>query len=695
MKPFIQTIYFLLLFCLSGHSLLKAQTTPNDSVALIKRNYLNTIINKDKDKEEIIKSLSAIAPEKEVSDQSVIELQQQYPISPKEITRLMESLNDDGSWTDIDYDDTKRSGWEPKIHAERILKLTKYYYQKKQTAHQEEADRTSTEISRIASCIHKTMNFWFNRQPVCKNWWYNQIGIPRTLGPAFLLFEQEMSEQQKQKAIKVMMNSKFGMTGQNKVWLAGNVLLRALLQNDWELTKEARTVICSEIILGQKEGIKSDWSFHQHGAQQQFGNYGLAYLCNMSFYSEIFAGTSLSFSREQQGILTSLLLEGYQWIVWQGYWDVNALNRQLFKNADIDKSFSLLFAANSLVKGSEPIVAEKIKKMMNRNLLPHSSPASFANTSSGASPNTFIGNKHFWESDYTIHRTPDWMASVRMASNRVIGTELVNEDNLKGYYMADGALYTYSRGNEYHNIFPFWNWRRIPGITTYESEAPLPDVNRTGSRNNSSYVGGTSWKGTGITAMQLKRDGLTAHKTWIFTNDYILCIGGNIHSDSTAKIITSIDQRFKRGKVWSYHNKLFFHDNTGYIILQADTCVAVTEKKQGQWHDFMGMYKPKMLEDNIFSIYIKHKKDQQAGYAYLIFPGSSKKTIQNFSTDAVQILQNDEKMQAVIIDGKYYVAAYQETTIKVSDKKSIHIPQPGTYIVDIESGELIGEHFIP
>ena len=33
----------------------------------------------------------------------------------------------------------------------------------------------------------------------------------------FLLFEQEMSEPEKQGAIKVMMNSSFGMTGQNKV----------------------------------------------------------------------------------------------------------------------------------------------------------------------------------------------------------------------------------------------------------------------------------------------------------------------------------------------------------------------------------------------------------------------------------------------------------------------------------------------
>lgn len=47
------------------------------------------------------------------------------------------------------------------------------------------------------------------------------------------------------------------------------------------------------------------------------------------------------------------------------------------------------------------------------------------------------------------------MSSVKMASRRVIGTELVNEDNLKGYYLGDGATYYYVRGDEYLEVFPF------------------------------------------------------------------------------------------------------------------------------------------------------------------------------------------------------------------------------------------------
>lgn len=647
-----------------------AQESFTDSVRLVKENYINVFIGNDPAKKALVDRLAEVPKEKEASDQNVIELQQLYPISREEVNRLVESIRDDGSWGDIDYADTKRSGWSPKIHTERILTMTKYYWRERKSL---DAD----DMSRLTGAIHRAMNFWFSSKLVCKNWWYNQIGIPRTLGPAFLLFEQEMTGEEKREAVEVMKHSSFGMTGQNKIWLAGNVLLRALLENDWKLVREARTVIGSEITVGAGEGIQADWSFHQHGPQQQFGNYGLSFISNMGFYSEVFAGTSLAFTGSQQKTLVSLLLDGYRWIVWKGYWDVNALNRQLFRNADRDKGFILLFTACSLMKGSTPEVEAEIEDMIRQSGL------------DSDVANTFVGNKHFWKSDYTVHRTPRWMASVRMASERVIGTELVNEDNLKGYYMADGALYTYVRGDEYHNIFPFWNWRRIPGITTYESEAPIPDPNRTDSRNHSSRVGGVSNGTTGITAMQLRRNGLNANKAWIFADDYILCMGSDIRSDSSASVITSVDQRFRRGEVRSCGNGRFFHDNTGYIILQADSCAVLTEQKRGQWHDFMGMYRPEMLEEeSVFSICLTHDKKRPSGYIYLILPASSVKEVGDFDAESIRIVRNDKDVQSVVIGGLCYLAAYQKTEVKTDSGDVLDIPYPGTYIIDMQKGEI-------
>ncbi|MEG1935079.1 MAG: chondroitinase, partial [Rikenellaceae bacterium] len=349
----LTSFFILLIFNLS---LVSAQTKAE--ITQIKLNYINSLVGVDREKESFLHLLSSVPIEKEVSDQNVIELQQFYPIEGGEIKALIAQMRGDGSWADINYADTKRSGWEPKIHAERILKLTKYYYTERSAG----AKTTS-----IVAAIGKAMDYWFDHKLVCKNWWYNEIGIPRTLGPAFLLFETEMTSAQNEAAIEVMLCSKFGMTGQNKVWLAGNVLIRALLQNDVKLMREARDTISSEIVLGKAEGIKPDWSFHQHGPQQQFGNYGLSFICNMSFYCELFSGSSLAFDASQKNILVGLLLNGYQWIVWRGYWDVNALNRQLFHSADIHKSLSLMQASYSLMKGGSVEEKEAIKNFIDRN----------------------------------------------------------------------------------------------------------------------------------------------------------------------------------------------------------------------------------------------------------------------------------------------------------------------------------------
>ena len=113
--------------------------------------------------------------------------------------------------------------------------------------------------------IHRALHYWFSAKLQCRNWWYNQIGIPKILGAAFILLENQLTREEKLSAIGVMQASRFGMTGQNKVWLAGNVLICALLKNDEQQVKSARDTIASEIVLGREEGIKNDWSYHQHG----------------------------------------------------------------------------------------------------------------------------------------------------------------------------------------------------------------------------------------------------------------------------------------------------------------------------------------------------------------------------------------------------------------------------------------------
>ena len=340
----------------------------NDELIRIRQNYVRSLLPSGDEQEELVRYLQQISPETEMSDQVVMELHQLYPFDLKKIQGYLSSQRIDGTWSDINYDDKKRSGWEPKMHAERILELAKLY----------RSDKTEYKDSpEVSKAIHAALNYWFSTKPVCPNWWYNQIGIPKTMGAAFILLEDELSPAEKQSAIEVMEHAKFGMTGQNKVWLAGNVLIRALLQNDYLLVKEARDLITSEIVAGGKEGIKEDWSFHQHGAQQQFGNYGLSFLSGMSFFSGLFSGTSLAFDDGQMSALRTLLADGYRWIIWRGEMDINSLGRQLFHNAPVHKALSVGFVALTL--GNKEFIADNFPPRKSGSM--------------------FTGHKHFWQSD--------------------------------------------------------------------------------------------------------------------------------------------------------------------------------------------------------------------------------------------------------------------------------------------------------
>lgn len=264
----------------------RAEVTQPDGLEKIKANYRAILVPAVSDRDSLKAGLLTIAPETEMSDQVVIELHERYPFDVAKIEGYLSKLRDDGSWSDLNYEDKRRSGWDPKRHADRVLEMVKIY---------RTPGSAMYNSAGLKEKIHRALAYWFRTKPKCLNWWQNEIGVPKTLGPACILIEDELTAPEKQGIIDVVSAARFKMTGQNKVWLAGNVLLRGLLQGDENLVKMARDTIMSEIAVGRAEGIKSDWSFHQHGPQQQFGNYGLAYVSAMAFYHKLFDGTPYRF----------------------------------------------------------------------------------------------------------------------------------------------------------------------------------------------------------------------------------------------------------------------------------------------------------------------------------------------------------------------------------------------------------------
>lgn len=77
-------------------------------------------------------------------------------------------------------------------------------------------------------------------------------------------------------------------------------------------------------------------------------------------------------------------------------------------------------------------------------------------------------------SDYMLHNRQNYDFSVRTSSTRTNKTESGNGENLYGTYMSDGATNIRVNGNEYADIFPVWEWDRIPGTTLPAGEKRNP-----------------------------------------------------------------------------------------------------------------------------------------------------------------------------------------------------------------------------
>ncbi len=649
--------YFILITCCClfwGASPMQGQ-----ELIQIKKKYRKMLIPASDNSDTLMAALVKIPKEKIVSDQMVQELMNRYPFDLKAIEEYVGKVRPDGSFSDIDYQDTKRSGWQPKQHAERVLELCKLY---------ESPTTPYYHRDTLRDAIHQLIDFWIEKKPKCLNWWYNQIGVPRSFGQAFLLFEDHMTEKEKQGAIEIMKQSKFGMTGQNKVWEASNVMIRGLLQNDEQLVREARDTIFSEIRNHGTEGIQPDWSYQLHGPQLQFGNYGMAFLSSMAFFYQLFQGTSYQMSDAQTNILTHLINDGFRWTIWHRQMDINALGRQLFHNGSIHKGYCLAFAAEEMGIGDFPLQG-----------------------------NDLIGHKHFSYSDYTVHRMANWMASLRMSSSRTIGSEYVNEDNALGNYMGDGGMYIYTSDNAYMDALPIWDWRKIPGVTAFESSRPVVFSKK---RNNSNLVGGISDGCYGMSAMEYDRDGVKAHKCWIFTPEMVLCLGSGIQADSSLAVTTCMDQRLAKGQLTVFNGRQwrsiekaerlqgkerFLHHSIGYIPLERMTIVAEHALKTGSWSNNMRMYPFEEVQDTLMTLVIHHGvKPKAQTYAYAILPQATSSSIVMFKEKDVDIVQNTNVVQMVTgkaLKGRYWAVFYRPASLRVKGKP-LSISQPGIYCME-------------
>lgn len=555
-------------------------------------------------------------------------------IDAAQVQKLLEQLDEKGAWPSIDYANKRRSDWPVKKHLENV-QLIAIAYRKPGTAFFQQ--------ERVSKKIHLALDYWLSNDFLSTNWWDQHIGVPELLAPTLFLMESELSQEQLDQAIVLMKRAKIKMTGQNKVWLSGNVLLTSLLTRDVDTVAIASLSIQDELTIADGVGIKADWSYHEHGNQLQFGNYGLSFLEDTINWYTILHSTPFQFADSKTEILRNFILEGQQWVIWDEKMDISASGRQLFPDEQANK-YQRLKSCIQKMKALDKAHADAYSDAMDSNVL--------------------SGNKHFWRSDFHVHRNPEFYFSVKMSSERVIGTESVNEENIQGYYLGDGTSLLYATGTEYTNIPPFWDWKKIPGITVVQDTEKLPIIKAWDFKTNSTFVGGVSNGENGIAAMAYDRDNVKANKSWFMFGNKIICLGSGINATTQFPVATSIDQVILKDNFKiSSHNEIggrspriqsltpdwILHDGTGYLFPEGGSVHIETRFLAGSWNHVAKRYRPILLTENMLRMWFDHGKNpQEEHYAYVLVPNATESQMAKLHEDSPFVIENEKEYQSVI-----------------------------------------------
>lgn len=607
------------------------------------------------------------------------------------IESYLNLMKEDGSFTDIDYTVTSKSGWTPHNHYFRLMDMVNAYVN---------PSCLYFSVKDLYMKIIKGLDYWMTDTPIATNWWHTQIEEPQYFGLMLILMkigDEKIPSSIETRIIERWRNNGSNpakRSGSNRSDIALHWMYYACLTNDSDLLKTAMKYLFEPVAYTNGEGIQVDNSFFQHGQQLYIMGYGEAFLESVLQAAYCVAGTQYKLSDEKLVILRDFILNSWSQCIRGDAANWNSMGRQL---ARVDylrdhEGRSRIISMMIDVDREHENDYLKIKDRILGTAMP----------SDGLDPY----HVHFFRGDYSVHVRKPYNFSTRMVSSRTCRQEYGNGENLKNYYLSDGATEISRTGNEYTNIMPLWDWNKIPGVT-----APVLDtIPRTPELwsvyGTSDFAGGVSDSIYGCSTYKFfdEYSGVNtgASKGWFFFDDEIVCLGAGIksgHEDvrttinqcwgtqlfsvgTTSGITTfegNIDQKqFDEGCTW------VLHDSIGYYFPDRQSVLVENRKKTGNWRWISTTQEDKDLEGKVFTLSLKHpSQPENSKYSYIVIPGTDEESMSAYSGKSqIDILANTDSVQVVRHRGMdlYECIFYKACTFK-HDDLSIHSLQPCALLV--------------
>ncbi len=553
------------------------------------------------------------------------------------------TLRRDGRWPDIDYDCYFRTNWEPVRHLGRVRTLVHSYV---------DAKGNFCGNDTLFAAIRDALAFWAKKAPKCHNWWYNQIAGPQNLGNILVLMDRgkEVLPEELQNRLYRMMSwpDPRKWTGANKLDIALHHLQRGcLLQND-SIVNVAVQQIFYPVRITTAEGIQPDLSYQQHGNQLYVGGYGTVFAEGVTEVADWLEGTPYALQGRQLHLFSDFIRNTYLNVFRGGYIDFSVTGRGISRENALDGRGTVGMLKK--LERLDPEHAEEYAEAIVRFSQP-------GHSGYGRSGKTTV----YWRSDYALHNRQGYDFSVRTASVRTRKTESGNGENLCGAFLSDGATCIRRNGDEYYNIFPVWDWNKVPGVTAPEVSTEI--ATSWGEMGKSVFSGGVSDGHSGVMAFLLDDRGVKASKSWFFFDREVVCLGAGITSGPGNRVTTCLNQCLLKGKVQTSAGieeeadetdgsgrkrklKWVLHDSVLYYFPQPADVWVYAGLQSGNWNQINYNNSAERLEKGVFKLWLDHGAGVRNGtYAYVVAPGITDP--ESFGGGEIEIVENRADRQAV------------------------------------------------
>lgn len=582
---------------------------------------------------------------------------------PANTQQLIASLDKNGQWTDINYQDAEKGGWKPLNHVKRIRDLALVY-----------ANPRSSFYHRafVGQSIGLALDHWIEKRYKCPNWWHNEIGVPQQIRDIIILMDSSLTPQRLKGALEILNQYQVhkNSTGANLTWSADLGLHYGLVTNDIALAKKCRDLIVEEIKITTDDGVQPDYSFHQHDKRLQMYQYGGAFLIENVRLAWELRATSLAFPKDKIQLLTDFTLQGWQWMTRgintvPGTMDRSASRKDALHSSDIRQILPYLI---DIIPGYKKELTAIAEHQNNKGSL--------------------VGFRYFPLSDFAAYQQPGFSFFVKTISERTLATESINSENLKGHLLNSGDAYFIHDGNEYFNLMPVWNWEYLPGVTSFKGAEKI---------KRKSFGGSVSDGGVGVTSMDYMLVSnnasryISAKKSWFCFDDKVVCLIADLKGQSVDSAYTAMDQcrwdedvtidkrksPLSEGNHQINHLKWVQHGGFVYMPLNVGQTEIQLHSDTGKWTTINAGESDATVQDKIFMPVLNTglSKAQSFGYvtAYSKTSAEAKKIAKR---PGFKILRNDSVCQAVSFSPKTLMTAFFEPSTVVFNKQKLSVDKP-------------------